>query len=168
MRDTFLDFSHPDIGEEEIREVLDTLRSDWITAGPKTQRFEEEFADFIGAEAALAVNSGTDALLVGLAVLGVQPGDSIITTPMTFCSTVNVIERLRARPVLVDVESDTLNIDPKAIEKLLSKLRDPASRIKGIIPVHLYGHPCEMDPILKLAQQEGLFVLEDAAHGLPA
>jgi dTDP-4-amino-4,6-dideoxygalactose transaminase len=168
MRDTFLNFSPPNIGEEEIQEVLDTLRSDWITTGPKVRRFEEEFAAFLGAEAALAVSSGTDAMLVGLAALGVGPGDQVITTPMTFCSTIHVIEHLGARPVLVDVEPDTLNIDPDAIEKLFSKLRDPSSRIKGIIPVHLYGHPCEMDTILKLAQQKGLFVLEDAAHGLPA
>ena len=168
MRDTFLNFSPPNIGEEEIQEVLDTLRSDWITTGPKVRRFEQEFAAFLGAEAALAVSSGTDAMLVGLAVLGVGPGDQVITTPMTFCSTVHVIEHLGARPILVDVEPDTLNIDPQAIEKVLSGIRDPASRIKGIIPVHLYGHPCEMDAILKLAQQEGLFVLEDAAHGLPA
>ena len=168
MRDTFLNFSPPNIGEEEIQEVLDTLRSDWITTGPKVRRFEEEFAAFLGAEAALAVSSGTDAMLVGLAALGVGPGDRVITTPMTFCSTVHVIEHLGARPVLVDVEADTLNIDPQAIEQVLSGIRDPASRIKGIIPVHLYGHPCEMDAILKLAQQEGLFVLEDAAHGLPA
>jgi len=168
MRKSFLDFSPPNIGEEEIREVLDTLRSDWITTGPKVRRFEEEFAAYLGAEAALAVSSGTDAMLVGLAALGVGPGDQVITTPMTFCSTVHVIEHLGARPVLVDVEADTLNIDPQAVEKVLSGIRHPASGIKGIIPVHLYGHPCEMDAILKLAQQEGLFVLEDAAHGLPA
>jgi dTDP-4-amino-4,6-dideoxygalactose transaminase len=168
MRDTFLNFSPPNIGEEEIQEVLDTLRSDWITTGPKVRRFEEEFAAYLGAEAALAVSSGTDAMLVGLAALGVGPGDEVITTPMTFCSTVHVIEHLGARPILVDVEPDTLNIDPEAIEQAISKLKAESSKLKAIMPVHLYGHPCEMDSILRLARQEGLFVLEDAAHGLPA
>jgi dTDP-4-amino-4,6-dideoxygalactose transaminase len=168
MRETFLNFSPPTIGEEEILEVLDTLRSDWITTGPKTRRFEEAFASFIGAEAALAVSSGTDAMLVGLAALGVGPGDQVVTTPMTFCSTVHVIEHLGARPILVDVEPDTLNIDPQAVERLLSGIRHSVTGIKGILPVHLYGHPCEMDNILDLARRHGLFVLEDAAHGLPA
>jgi len=168
MRDTFLDFSPPHIGEDEIKEVIDTLRSDWITTGPKVRRFEEEFADYLGAEAALAVSSGTDAMLVGLAALGLGPGDQVITTPMTFCSTVHVIEHLGARPVLVDVEPETLNIDPRAMEKAITRLKAQSAKLKAIMPVHLYGHPCEMDLILGLARQAGLFVLEDAAHGLPA
>ena len=97
MRDTFLSFSPPLLGEEEINEVMDTLRSDWITTGPKVKRFEQEFAEFIGAPAALAVNSATDAMLVGLATLGIGPGDAVITTPMTFCSTIHVIEHVGAR-----------------------------------------------------------------------
>src|SRR3972149_1832890 len=100
MRDCFLSFSPPLIGEEEIAEVVDTLRTDWITTGPKSRRFEQEFAQFIGAPAALAVSSATDAMLVGLAALGIGPGHEVITTPMTFCSTVHVIEHLGARPVL--------------------------------------------------------------------
>lgn len=162
MRTSFLPFSPPSIGPEEIAEVVDTLTSDWITTGPKTRRFESDFAQFIGAPGALAVFSATDAMQVALAALGTSPGDEIITTTMTFCSTVHVIEHLGARPVLVDVEPDTLCIDPRAVERAVT------SRTKGVLPVHLYGHPCDLDPLLDLAKSRGLFVLEDAAHALPA
>jgi len=161
-RRVFLPFSPPLLGEEEIAEVLDTLRSDWITTGPKVRRFEQEFATFIGAPAALAVSSATDAMLVGLAALGVGPGDEVITTPMTFCSTVHVVEHLNARPVLVDVMPDTLNIDPEQVARAITP------RTRGIMPVHLYGHPCEMDALHDLADKHNLFILEDAAHSLPA
>src|SRR5512136_2986304 len=124
MRSNFLSFSPPSLGQEEFDEVLDTLRSDWITTGPKVKRFEEEFARFLGAPAALGVSSATDAMLVGLAALGIGPGDAVITTPMTFCSTVHVVEHLGARPILVDVEPDTLNISPQKIEQAL---QSPAS-----------------------------------------
>jgi len=162
MRVDFLPFSPPLIGEEEIREVVDTLRSDWITTGPRTKQFEHEFAQFIGAPAALAVGSATDAMLVGLAALGIEPGDQVITTPMTFCSTVHVIEHLGANPVLVDVEPDTLNIDPEQVARAVTP------RTRAVMPVHLYGHPCEMDALLDIATRHNLYVLEDAAHALPA
>lgn len=162
MRETFLSFSPPCLGEEEIAEVVDTLRSDWITTGPKTRRFEEEFARFLGAEGALAVNSATSAMLVGLAAAGIGPGDEVITTTMTFCSTVHVIEHVGARPVLVDVEQDTLNLDPAAVEAAITP------RTKAVLPVHLYGHPCDMESLVPLAQKHGLVLLEDAAHALPA
>jgi dTDP-4-amino-4,6-dideoxygalactose transaminase len=162
MRSKFLPFSPPFIGEEEIAEVVDTLRTDWITTGPKTKQFESDFAQFVGAPDALAVSSATDAMQVALAALGTGPGDEIITTTMTFCSTVHVIEHLGARPVLVDVEPDTLCIDPKAVERAVT------SRTKGVLPVHIYGHPCDLDPLLDLAGARKLFVLEDAAHSLPA
>jgi len=162
MRQTFLPYSPPLIGEEEIAEVIDTLRSGWITTGPKTKQFEREFADFIGAPAALAVSSATDAMLVGLAALGIGPGDQVITTPMTFCSTVHVIEHLGAQPVLVDVEPDTLNIDPEQVTCAVTP------RTRAIMPVHLYGHPCEMDALLDIAARHSLHVVEDAAHALPA
>jgi len=162
MRETFLPFSPPLIGEEEIAEVTDTLRSDWITTGPKAKRFEEEFAAFTGASAALAVSSATDAMLVGLATLDIGPGDQVVTTPMTFCSTVHVIEHLGAQPVLVDVEPDTLNIDPGQVAGTVT----PHTR--ALMPVHLYGHPCEMDALLDIAARHNLYVLEDAAHALPA
>jgi dTDP-4-amino-4,6-dideoxygalactose transaminase len=162
MRDTFLPFSPPAIGQEELDEVIDTLRSDWITTGPKTRRFEEAFANFVGAPAALAVSSATDAMQVGLATLGIGPGDEVISTPLTFCSTVHVIEHLGATPVLADVEPDTLNIDPAQVETAISP------RTRALLPVHLYGHPAEMDALLELAERHHLRVLEDAAHALPA
>lgn len=161
MRHEFLPFSPPFIGQEEIDEVCDTLRSDWITTGPKTKRFESEFAAFVGADAALAVFSATDAMHVALAAFGVGPGDEVITTTMTFCSTVHVIEHLGARPVLVDVEPDTLCLDPRAVERAITP------RTKALLPVHVYGHPCDLDPLLDLASAQDLFVLEDAAHALP-
>jgi dTDP-4-amino-4,6-dideoxygalactose transaminase len=165
MRETFLPFSPPLIGEEEIAEVVDTLRSDWITTGPKVKRFEKEFAAFIGAPAALALNSCTAALHVALATLGIGRGDTVITTPMTFCSSVHVIDHVGATPVLVDVEPDTLNIDPNEIVKTLER---STLNVRAILPVHLYGHPCDMDAILDIARQYNLAVIEDAAHSLPA
>jgi len=169
MRDKFLTFSPPLVGEEEIAEVVDTLRSDWITTGPKVRRFEEEFAAFMGAPAALALNSGTAALHVALATLGIGPGDAVITTPMTFCSSVHVIEHVGARPILVDVEPDTINIDPGKIEETLeSETRNPKYETKAIMPVHLYGHPCDMDTILDIANHYNFALIEDAAHALPA
>jgi len=162
VRNTFLPFSPPLIGDEEIAEVIDTLRTDWITTGPKTRQFELDFAQFIGAPAALAVSSATDAMLVGLAALGIGPGDEVITTPMTFCSTVHVIEHVGARPVLVDVQPDTLNIDPERVTRAVT------ANTRAIMPVHLYGHPSEMDALLDIARRHDLYVLEDAAHALPA
>ncbi len=162
MRDSFLSFSPPLIGEEEINEVVQTLRSGWLTTGPRAKQFEQDFAQFIGADAALAVHSGTHAMLVGLAALGIGHGDEVITTPMTFCSTVHVIEQLGARPVLVDIEPETLNIDPREVARAV------CPRTRAVMPVHLYGHPCEMDAILDIAARHGLYILEDAAHALPA
>lgn len=162
MRESFLNFSPPFLGNEEIIEVVETLKTDWISTGPKTRQFEEQFAQYVGTGVALAVSSATDAMQVGLAALGVQPGDEVITTAMTFCSTVHVIEHLGARPVLVDVEPDTLCIDPLAIERAVT------AKTRGLLPVHLYGHPCDMDALLELAKRHGLFVLEDAAHAFPA
>jgi dTDP-4-amino-4,6-dideoxygalactose transaminase len=171
MRSEFLPFSPPLIGEEEIGEVVDTLRSDWITTGPKVKRFEREFATYLGAPAALALNSCTAALHVALATLGIGPGDAVITTPMTFCSTVHVIEQVGARPILVDVSPDTLNIDPTKVIEALNGARGQrrtGERIRAILPVHLYGHPCELDALLDIAREYKLAVIEDAAHALPA
>jgi dTDP-4-amino-4,6-dideoxygalactose transaminase len=162
VRKTMLPFSPPLIGEEEINEVVDTLRSDWLTCGPKTRRFEQEFAGYVDRPAALALNSGTAALQVALAAAGIGPGDEVITSTMTFCSTVHAIEQSGARPVLVDVEPDTLNLDPSAVERALT------ARTRAIIPVHLYGHPAEMNALLAIVEGRRVFVLEDAAHALPA
>jgi dTDP-4-amino-4,6-dideoxygalactose transaminase len=169
MRTTFLPFSPPLIGEEEIAEVVDTLRSDWITTGPKVKRFEQEFAKFIGVPEAFAVSSCTAALHLSLLALGIGPGDAVITTPLTFCSGVHVIEHVGARPVLVDVEPDTLNLDPKEVRQAIEIARkDFGLQVKAIMPVHLYGHPCDLDAILEIAVEHKLAVIEDAAHSLPA
>jgi dTDP-4-amino-4,6-dideoxygalactose transaminase len=162
MRDEFLSFSPPSVGEEEIAEVTDALRSGWITTGPRVARFEDEFAALVGAEAALGLSSGTDAMQIGLATLGVGPGDEVITTPMTFCSTAHVIEHVGATPVLVDVEPDTLCIDPEKVDTAVGP------KTKAILPVHLYGHPCDMESLLAIAKKNKLHIVEDAAHALPA
>src|ERR1035438_10301040 len=125
MRETLLPFSSPSIGAEEIAEVVEALRSGWITSGPRAQAFELAFAQFTGAEAALALNSGTAAMHLALAALGVGPGSVVITTALTFCSGVHVIEQLGARPVLVDVEPDTLNIDPAKVDCAARQIRPP-------------------------------------------
>src|SRR3954452_22335984 len=120
-RPNFLSFSPPAISEEEIDAVVDTLRSNWITTGPKTKLFEKEFCSYIGAAAAVAVNSCTGALHIALAALGIGPGDQVISTPMTFVSSINVIEHVNAQPVLADVEPETLTIDPVQVERALSR-----------------------------------------------
>lgn len=168
MRDTFLPFSPPLIGEEEIEEVVDTLRSDWITTGPKVRRFEEEFAEYVGAPAALGLNSCTAALHTALAALGVTTGDAVVTTPMTFASSVHVIEHVGARPLLADVEADTLNVDPRRVADAIETARREGLKVRALLPVHLYGHPCDMNPLMDLAREYGLAVVEDAAHALPA
>jgi len=162
MRSDFLPFSPPCVSAEEREEVADTLASQWITTGPKTKQFEENFKTFIGAEDALALNSCTAGMHVALIALGIKPGDEVITTPMTFCSSVNVIEHVGAHPVLVDVEPDTLCISPERIAEAVT------ARTKCILPVHYAGHPCDMGAIVKLASERQLKVVEDAAHALPA
>jgi dTDP-4-amino-4,6-dideoxygalactose transaminase len=157
-RSSFLPFAPPMIGEEEIAEVIDTLRSGWITTGPKTKRFEEEFAHKVGASEALALSSGTAALHLGLLCLGIRPGDEVITSTLTFAATANVIEHVGARPILVDVEPDTLNLDPARVEAAIT------SRTKVIVPVHYAGHPVDLDAIEALAEAHGLQLLDDAAH----
>lgn len=169
MRDKFLPFSPPVIGEEEINEVVDTLRSGWITTGPKVKRFEEDFARFVHAPDALAVSSGTAALHLALLALGIGPGDAVITTPLTFCSAVHVIEHVGATPILSDVDPVTLNLNPDGLHYRIERAeRDLGLRVKAIMPVHLYGHPCDRDAILKIAAEYHLAVIEDAAHALPA
>jgi len=161
-RASYLPFSPPSVGEEEVEEVVNALRSDWLTTGPKTQRFERAFAEFVGARGALALNSCTAGLHTALVALGIGPGDEVITTTMTFAATVNVIEHVGARPVLVDVEPDTLNIDPARVEAAITP------RTRAIIAVHYAGHPADMDPIEDIARAHGITVIEDAAHSIPA
>lgn len=162
QRTTFLAFSPPSIGEEEIAAVVDTLRSDWITTGPKTQQFATEFARYLGAIDALPLNSCTAGLHTALVACGVGAGDEVITTPMTFAASVNVIEHVGAIPIMVDVEPDTLNIDPALVERAIS------ARTRAIIAVHYAGHPADLDRLRKIAWKYNLSLIEDAAHGLPA
>lgn len=164
MSDKFLPFALPCVGEEEINEVVETMRSAWLTTGPKTKRFEEAFAQFIGAPYALAVNSGTAALHLALEVIGIQPGDKIVTSPYTFTATAEVMHYLNADPLFVDINPKTFNLDPQKLAPLLEK----ESGIKAIMPVHFGGQACEMDLILSLAQRYGVKVIEDAAHALPS
>lgn len=162
VRSEFLPFSPPLVGEEEIQEVVATLRSSWITTGPKTKKFESEFAAYVGAQEALALNSCTAGLHTTLVTLGIGPGDEVITTPMTFVASVNVIEHVGARPILVDIEPDTQNIDPFQIEKAITK------KTKAILAVHFAGHPVELDRVTELAERHKLSVVEDAAHAVAA
>ena len=154
-------FHKPSIGEEEIREVEATLKSGWLTTGPRTARFEGEFKTYVGATHALAVNSATAGLHLALVALGIGPGDEIITTPITFCSTVHTILHAGARPVLVDVAADG-NIDPDCIRARIT------GRTRAIVPVHLAGLPCNMTEIWDIARQHRLHVIEDAAHAVGA
>lgn len=158
----FLPFALPDIGEEEIAEVVDTLRSGWITTGPKAKQFEQDFAAFIGGGVeTIAVNSATAGLHLALDALGISAGDEVITTPYTFTATAEVVRYLDAHPVFVDIDPVSFNIDPKKIENAITE------KTKAIIPVHFAGLACKMDEIIKIARKHNLKVIEDAAHALP-
>jgi dTDP-4-amino-4,6-dideoxygalactose transaminase len=158
----FVPFHVPEIGEEEIRSVIETLRSGWLTTGAKAKRFEEDFARYVGCRHAVAVNSGTAALHIALDAIGISEGDEVIVPAMTFAATAEVVLYFKAKPILVDCQRDTLNLDPTQIEAAIT------SKTKAIIPVHMGGQPCEMDRILDIAKKHKLKVIEDAAHALPA
>jgi dTDP-4-amino-4,6-dideoxygalactose transaminase len=160
-RDSPLRFAAPSISEDEVAAVVDALRSGWLTTGPRTAEFERRFAEAVGAPAALACSSGTAALHLALIAAGVGKGDVVLTTPLTFCSTAHVIEHQGARPVLVDVDPDTLNISPLALAETVREL-DQAPR--AIVPVHLAGFPAAMPAIVSIAEECGAAVIEDAAH----
>lgn len=162
MRESFLLFCPPQIGDEEIAEVTAALRSGWITTGPRTKQLEADFGAYVGAPAALAVNSGTAALHLALETAGLGAGDEVITTAHTFIATVNAIEHTGATPVLVDVEPDTLNIDPALVAAAVTP------RTRAIVPVHYAGHPVDMDPLQELAATHNLTIVEDAAHAVAA
>lgn len=160
VRASFLPFGMPCLGDEEIEEVVDTLRSGWIGTGPKAERFEREFAAYVGAEHAVSLNSCTAGLFLSLLALGVGPGDEVITTALTFGATVNVIEHVGARPVLVDIDPATLNINPELVERAVTP------RTKAIIPVHFGGLSCDMQALGRIAEKHRLAILEDAAHAV--
>ena len=157
----FLPFASPDIGEEEIAEVVDSLRSGWITTGPKTRQFESDFAVRMGNAQSIAVNSATAGLHLALEAIGIGPGDEVITTTHTFTATAEVACYLGADPVLVDIELDTYCIDPAAIDRAISP------RTRAVLPVHYGGRSCEMDRICDIAGRHGLRIVEDAAHAFP-
>ncbi len=154
-------YHRPSIGPEEIESVIETLRSGWLTTGIRTAQFEKEFREYVNAPYAQAVNSCTSGLHLVLAALGIGPGDEVITTPLTFCATVNVILHVGATPVLADVRSDG-NIDPESIARRITP------RTRAIIPVHLAGLPCDLEAIGLLAEEHGLYVIEDCAHAIGA
>ena len=160
----FLPYALPEIGDDEINEVIDTLKSGWITTGPKAQRFERDFAAFLGDESlhCVAVNSATAGLHLALEALGIGPGDEVITTTHTFTATAEVARYLGADVVLVDIEAATMNIDAALVEAAIT------SRTKAIIPVHYAGLAADMAAIHAVAQRHGLKVVEDAAHALPS
>jgi len=163
METKFLPFALPDIGEEEIAEVVDSLRRGWITTGPKAKQFEEDFSAFLGGGvSSIAVNSATAGLHLALGALGVGPGDEVITTPYTFTATAEVVCHLGGHPVFVDVDSATYNIAPEKIAAAITP------KTKAIVPVHFAGLACDMDAILEIAARHNLKVVEDAAHAFPA
>jgi len=162
QRDRYLVFGAPRVPEEAIKAVVEVLRSGWLGTGPRVVAFEEAFAQYIGAPFAVAVGSCTAALHLALRLIEVGPGDEVITTPMTFAATANVIVHVGARPVFADVDPRTGNLDPEAVRNALT------ARTRAIIVVHYAGRPCEMDAFLELAERNGIFLIEDAAHALEA
>jgi perosamine synthetase len=152
----------PDIGEAEAESVMETLRSGWLTTGPKVRRFETDFAEYVGCEHAVAVNSATAALHLALSAVGLQEGDEVLVPTMTFAATAEVVLYFKARPVLVDCRPETLNLDPDQVEKAIT------AKTKAIMPVHIAGQACEMDRLMEIARDYDLRVIEDAAHALPA
>ena len=158
----FLPFALPDIGDEEIAEVVECLRSGWVTTGPKTRQFEQEFAAYLGdGVEAISVNSATAGLHLALEALGIGPGDEVIVPTLTFTATAEVVRYLGAQPVFVDADARTLCLDPASVEAAITP------RTRAIVPVHYAGLACDMDAILALAARHGLRVVEDAAHAFP-
>jgi dTDP-4-amino-4,6-dideoxygalactose transaminase len=157
-RPNMLVFGSPLIGEEEVQEVAETLRSGWLGTGPRVRRFEEAFREYAGAKHAMALNSCTAGLHLALIVAGLRPGDEVITTPMTFCATANTVLHAGGRPVFADVDRRTMNIDPQRVEDAITP------RTRAIVPVHFAGRPCDMDALMDIARRHDLMVIEDAAH----
>lgn len=160
MRETFLPFARPAVGDEEIAELLDSIRSGWITTGPKVERFTRQFAAYVGGRFASALSSATAGLHLALLAHDIGPGDEVVTTPLTFAATVNVIVLAGATPVLADIDRRTLQVRVEEIERRVGP------KTRGVIPVHFVGQPVDLDPLLDLAARRGLVVIEDAAHAV--
>jgi dTDP-4-amino-4,6-dideoxygalactose transaminase len=189
-RSSFLPFALPDIGSKEHQQVNEVLESGWLTTGPKTRQLETEFADYFGVKHAIAVNSCTAGLHLALDSIGLSAGDFVLTSPYTFAATAEVVRYFQAIPVFVDVQPDTINLDPGKLAETIQDLKqtilngtspqttavqralsnNPIRRgvIRAIIPVHYGGHPCEVDAIYSIACESGLAYIDDAAHSLPA
>ncbi len=159
-REQFLPFCPPCVGEDEVKEVSDAIRSGWLSMGPRVAKFEEEFAKYCGVKHAVAVNSCTAGLHLSYVAAGIGPGDEVITTPITFAATVNTIIHVGAKPVLVDVDPEQKCLDPKNVRAAITK------KTKAIVPVHFAGAPCNMVEIMKIAKEHNLVVIEDAAHNV--
>jgi dTDP-4-amino-4,6-dideoxygalactose transaminase len=161
-RGGYIVFGRPSIGEEEIEAVVSVLRSGWIGTGPRAREFEERFAEYVGSRHAVAVASGTASLHLAMLAQDLAPGDEVLTTPLTFVATGNAILHAEAIPVFVDVNRDSMNLAPERLEAAIGP------RTRAVLPVHLAGRPCDMDPILEVARRHGLRVIEDAAHAAGA
>ncbi|MCM0755427.1 DegT/DnrJ/EryC1/StrS family aminotransferase [Desulfovibrio aminophilus] len=159
-KERFLIFGSPLILQEEVDEVVASMRSGWLGTGPKVARFQTDFAAYVGAPHAAALNSCTAALHLALVALDLKPGDEVITTPLTFCASVNAIIHAGATPVLADVDPRTMNIDPERVREKITP------RTRAILPVHFAGRPCDMDALTALAREHGLFLVEDCAHAI--
>ena len=162
MKPDFIPFHKPYITVDEINEVTEAVKSGWWTAGPKTLQFENEFKSFIGAKNSIAVSSWTAAAHLALEAIGLKEGDEVIVPAMTFTASAEIVCYFKAKPVIVDVQRDTYNIDPVEVEKAVSK------KTRAIIPVHYGGQPCDMDEIINIAEKNNLYLIEDAAHALPS
>ncbi len=160
MRDDFMVFGAPLIGDDEIEEVVSSMKTGWLGSGPKVAKFEADFARYKGIEYAAALNSCTAALHLSIIAAGIRPGDEVITTPMTFCATVNAIIHAGGTPVLADIDPWTMNIDPAQVVLKIGP------RTRAMVPVHFAGRPCEMDALLEIARQHDLRVIEDCAHAI--
>ena len=159
-RKDFLVFGKPKIEQPEIDSVVESISNGWLGTGPKVQQFENDFKKYTGMQYSMALNSCTAGLHLAMVVLGLQPGDEVITTAMTFCATANTVIHAHGRPVFVDIDAKTLNIDPDKIEAAITP------RTKAIIPVHFAGRPCDMDKIMAIAKKHNLRVVEDCAHAI--